>query len=70
MEEGSNVFGFEAGEGAEFLEGDEGAFLLFVVLADAGHELAGRAFSPAGDVHDIFGIDDDTVGNGVHGIRI
>ena len=40
--------------------------MLFVMGADAGEQLAGCTLLPAGDVHDIFRINNNPVGNGIH----
>ena len=65
-----DLFGFEAGEGAEFFYCDKATPLLSIVLTDAGQKFARSAAGPAGDVFDIFGVDDDTVRYGIHSMEL
>ena len=37
-----------------------------VAFSNAGQQFLGGSFFTAGDIHDIFGIDDHAVGDGVH----
>jgi hypothetical protein len=69
-QEGRYVFGFEAGEGAELFDGYEGAFFLLKLFANAGQELAGRSLPPSRYVHDVFGVDDNTVWYRIHSSQI
>jgi hypothetical protein len=51
-------FFIDASEGGEFFDGDELSFFLFVFFSDEGKELPGGTLLTAGDVHDVFGIND------------
>ncbi|MCW3075127.1 MAG: hypothetical protein JWP69_2196 [Flaviaesturariibacter sp.] len=65
-EEGGHVLGTEAGVGAEFFYGDEAAATFFRFFTHCGQQLAGGAFAATGNVHHIFGIDHNSVGDGAH----
>jgi hypothetical protein len=67
--EGKDVFGVEARELAEFMEGDEGALFFLELPADAREQFPGGAFPATGDVHDVFDIDNNTVGDFTHKVR-
>ena len=69
-QEGGDLFFFEAGEGAEFIDADIGPVRLIELLADAGQQAAGGSFILTRDIRHIFWIDDNPVRDGIHKGRI
>jgi hypothetical protein len=54
----TDLFFFEAGVFAEFVDGDKVAWPFVVPAADLGNDLSGSALLPPCYIGDVFGIDD------------
>jgi len=66
---GEDPFGTEAHVVGKFENRDEGTFFFSMFAADAGEQFSGRVAAHAGDVGDVFWINDNAVGEGCHGIQ-
>lgn len=62
FEKGYDTFFAEAGVFAELIDADEGVRGFAVFIPDFGQEAIGRTFLLACDVHDVFRIDDYSMG--------
>ncbi|PZX20140.1 hypothetical protein LX69_00594 [Breznakibacter xylanolyticus] len=58
-EEGGDLFGGEAGEGAKLVEGDELVGLFVITAPDACQQVAAISVAFAGDALHVFGVDGD-----------